>query len=293
MMNIIPSEKWLSIEYLRTNIVALLFLSDRHTRVLGCLFSAEYGEALLCRLLMRLKEVGNAQSVQQTTDIFLTLPPTLPGEKKCHVVLAHQSLDKYTKHVRLFIQNISHAWFPIVVLEEDKYVVKHPDEAPRMHFPGVLSRTRVTEEQFLSLVRHSLRCLIAKTKIPNGVEDFLNAYIQKRSNVDHRQRSAQYQSTNTAADHAPKPAAKPPARGVPVVVLALHPMPAAVPVVDDFNHVDSASEGPKEVRSDSSLKMLDEEEELGRSTQGWNRFDCVICYCASSYAKFRPSARLS
>ena len=85
-------------------------------------------------------------------------------------------MDKYTKHVRLFIRNISHAWFPIAVLEEDKYVVKRLDEAPCMHFPGVLSRTRVTEQQFLSLVPHSLRCLIAKTKIPNGVEDFLNAY---------------------------------------------------------------------------------------------------------------------
>ena len=38
MMNIIPSEKWLSTEYLRTNAVALLFWSDWHTRALGCLF---------------------------------------------------------------------------------------------------------------------------------------------------------------------------------------------------------------------------------------------------------------
>ena len=144
-MNIIPSEKWLSTEYLRTNTVALLFWSDWHTRALGCLFSEEYGEAMLRCLLMRSKEVGNAQSMQQTTDIFLTLPPTLPGEKKCQGVLTQKSVDKYTKHLRLFIQNISHAWLPIAVLGEDKYVVKCLDEAPRMHFPGGLSRTRVTE----------------------------------------------------------------------------------------------------------------------------------------------------
>ena len=64
MMNVIPSEKWLSSEYLRTNIVALLFWSDWHTRALGCLFYEEYGQAMLSRLLMRSKEVGNAQSVQ-------------------------------------------------------------------------------------------------------------------------------------------------------------------------------------------------------------------------------------
>ena len=86
--------------------------------------------------------------------------------------------------MRLFIQTISHAWFPIAVLEEDKYVVKRLDQAPRMQSPGVLWRTSATKQQFLSPVRHSLRCPIAKTKIPNGVEDFLNAYSQKRSNVD-------------------------------------------------------------------------------------------------------------
>ena len=60
MMNTIPSEKWLSTEYLRTNTVALLFCSDWHTRALGCLFSEQYGEGMLSRLLMRSKEVGNS-----------------------------------------------------------------------------------------------------------------------------------------------------------------------------------------------------------------------------------------
>ena len=83
MMNIIPSEKWLGTEYLRTNTVAPLLWSDWHTRALGSLFCEEYGEAMLSRLLMRSREVGNAQLVQRTSDILLTLPPTLPGEKKC------------------------------------------------------------------------------------------------------------------------------------------------------------------------------------------------------------------
>ena len=96
---------------------------------------------MLSRLLTRSKEVGNARSVQRTTDIFLTLPPTLPGDKKCQGVLTQKPVDKYTKHVRVFIQNISHAWFPIAVPEEDKYMVKRLDEAPHIHFS--VSRTQV------------------------------------------------------------------------------------------------------------------------------------------------------
>ena len=64
---------------------------------------------MLSRLLMRSKEVGNAELVQQTTDIFLTLPPTLPKEKKCQGVLKQKSADKYTKHVRLW-SNIPWYW---------------------------------------------------------------------------------------------------------------------------------------------------------------------------------------
>ena len=60
MMHIIPSEKWLTTEYVRTNSVTVLLLSDWHDRALGGLFFEEYGEPILSRLLMRSIEVGNA-----------------------------------------------------------------------------------------------------------------------------------------------------------------------------------------------------------------------------------------
>ena len=103
LMHIIPPDKWLTTEYLRTNSVALFFWCDWHSRALGCLFLEEYGEAMLSRLLMRSKVVGNAQSVQQTSDIFLTLPPTLPGQKNCAGVLTQKSVERYSQNVRLFI----------------------------------------------------------------------------------------------------------------------------------------------------------------------------------------------
>ena len=57
---------------------------------------------MLSRLLMRSKEVGDAHSVQQTSDILLTLPPTLPGQNICFGVLTEKSVDKYTKNGRVF-----------------------------------------------------------------------------------------------------------------------------------------------------------------------------------------------
>ena len=70
LMHIILYNKWLTTKYLRTNIVALLFRSGRYSRRLGCLFSEEYGVAMLSHVLMRSKEVGDAQSVQQMRDFF-------------------------------------------------------------------------------------------------------------------------------------------------------------------------------------------------------------------------------
>ena len=180
-MHIIPSDKWLTTEYLRIYSVALLFLSDWHSRAFGCPFHEEYGEAMLSRLLMRSKEVGNAPSVQQTFDIFRTLPPTLPGQKNYASVL---TVQKYTRNVRLFIQNVSHACFSVPVFQEDKYLGERLEEAVAMRLSGVLSRAQVKEQDFAKLLTHNLRCLIARTQIPNGVEDFLYTYAQKRYDVD-------------------------------------------------------------------------------------------------------------
>ena len=83
-------------------------------------------------------------------------------------------------------------------------MVKRLDEAPAMRFPAVLSRTKVQEQDSAKLVRHSLRCLIARTQIPKGVEDFLNTYAQKPCGVDQRQHIVQYENINIARAYAQK-----------------------------------------------------------------------------------------
>ena len=103
-----------------------------------------------------------------------------------------------------------------------------------MRFPEVLSHTKIKDQDFAKLLRHSLRCLIARTQIPNGVEDFLNTYAQKRSDVDQRQCHVGYPNINTVGANAPKappkqarcarraPAPPPPPRSTPPQCLHVH-----------------------------------------------------------------------
>ena len=72
-----------------------------------------------------------------------------------------------------------------------------------MRFPGIWSRTKVKEQDIAKLLRHSLKCLIARAQIPNGVEDFLNTYAQTLSDVDQRQRNVQYENIHIAGANAP------------------------------------------------------------------------------------------
>ena len=87
-------------------------------------------------------------------------------------------------------------------------MVKILDEAPAMHFLGVLSHTKVSRARFYKLVWPCLGCLIARARTPNGVEDFLNTYIQKLLYAEQRQHSARYQKSNTSSVNATKPSAK-------------------------------------------------------------------------------------
>ena len=48
---------------------------------------------------MQLKEFGNAHSVQQTSDIFLALLATLPGQKNSIGVVINKSVDGYTNNI--------------------------------------------------------------------------------------------------------------------------------------------------------------------------------------------------
>ena len=78
MLNILKPEEQLTTEYVKTTAVALLFWSQWHSASLGCIHSEELGEALLSRFSAHCRRNTACTSVQQSSDLFLTLPPVQP-----------------------------------------------------------------------------------------------------------------------------------------------------------------------------------------------------------------------
>ena len=81
MPNILKPEEQSAREYVKTIAVALLFWSQWHSSSLGCIHSEELGEALLSRFSGHCRRNSACTNVQQSSDLFLTLPLLQPGDK--------------------------------------------------------------------------------------------------------------------------------------------------------------------------------------------------------------------
>ena len=196
-------------EDVRTNAIAPLFSSCWQRWALGCLFFGEYGEAMLSRLLMTSKEVGHAQSVQQTCVIFLTLPSTLLGEKflapcfasKVRRQVHQRSLSVHSKSIKCLV-----LWACFSRTNMCSNALMKPQSCvSQVCCPILTFQSKIS----FRLMKHSLTCFIAQTQMPEGVEDFINTYAKKCSNVDQRQPSVQYLYIHTLGVNASKRAAKP------------------------------------------------------------------------------------
>ena len=80
MLNILKPEEQLATEYVKTTAVALSFWSQWHSAPLGCIHSEELGEAHLSRFSFHCRRNTACTIVQQSSNLFLTLPPVQPGE---------------------------------------------------------------------------------------------------------------------------------------------------------------------------------------------------------------------
>ena len=156
------------------------------------------------------------------------------------------------------------------------------DAVEDLTFPGTMSRTRITTDRLKVVLLHAMQNLVARTRVPEGVEDFLQTNAPARTAAEQgvlRTAHASICAANRAPLAAPaaapggialppKPPPKPRARGPPVP--AQYPPP---PAPDDSIAVDSCdSDQDIDCDADSvaSFEALDEAEHIGVDTQDWD-----------------------
>ena len=167
---------------MKTTAVALLFWSQWHSASLGCIHSEELGEALLSRFSAHCRRNTACTSVQQSSDLFLTLPPVQPGEKVLRGVLTERSVAMFSANLKQFILTAHTQSLPICVPVPDyKVEVRRLDAVEDLTFPGTMSRTRITTDRLKVVLLHAMQNLVVRTRVPKGVEDFLHTNAPART----------------------------------------------------------------------------------------------------------------
>ena len=156
------------------------------------------------------------------------------------------------------------------------------DAVEDLSFPGTMSRTRITTHRLKVVLLHAMQNLVARTRVPQGVEDFLQTNAAARTAAQHgvlRTAHASIRAANRAPPATPaaapggialppKPPPKPRAR--PPQYPPPPPVPPAAP--DDSIAIDSCDRD-REIDCDAdivaSFEALDEAEHIGVDTQDW------------------------
>ena len=148
MLKILKHEEQLATEYVETTAVALLFWSQWHSSSLRCIPSEELCEALLSRFSAHCRRNTACTSVQQSSHLFLTLPPVRPRKKVLRGVLSERSVAMFSAKLKQFILTARTHSMPICVPVPDcKAEVRRMDAVEDVFFPGTMSSTRITTQR--------------------------------------------------------------------------------------------------------------------------------------------------
>ena len=132
----------------------------------------------------------------------------------------------FSANLKQFILTAHTQSMPICVPVLDyKVEVRRLDAANDLSFPGTMSRTRITTDRLEVVLLHAMQNLVACTRVPEGVEDFLQTNAPARTAAQQgvlRTAHASIRAANRALPAAhggialpPKPPPKPRARPPP------------------------------------------------------------------------------
>ena len=261
MLNILKPKEQLATEYVKTTAFALLFWSQWHSSSLGCIHFEELGEALLTRFSAHCRRNTACTSVQQSSDLFLTLPPVQPGEKVLRGVLTERFVAMFCVNLKQFILTAHTQSMPICVPVPDyKVEVRRLDAVDDLSFPGTMSRIGITRDLLKVVLLHAMQNLVACTSVPEGVENFLQTNVRARTAAQHgvlRTAHASIRAANRAPPAAPggiallpKPPLKPRARPPPVPP-PVQPRVVQAPAPDDSSIAIDSFDSDREIDYDA------------------------------------------
>ena len=88
----------------------------------------------------------------------------------------------FSANLKQFILTAHTQNLPICVPVPDyKVEVRRLDAVEDLTFPGTMSRTRITTDRWKVVLLHAMQNLVARTRVPEGVEDFLQTNAPART----------------------------------------------------------------------------------------------------------------
>ena len=88
----------------------------------------------------------------------------------------------FSANLKQFILASHTQSMPICVPVLDyKVEVRRLDAVDDLSFPGTMSRTQITTDRLKVVLLHAMQNLVARTRVPEGVEDFLQTNAPART----------------------------------------------------------------------------------------------------------------
>ena len=161
------------VEYVRTLSIALLSWTPWMSRVPACCFGEESCEAMLSRMSTRCHQHKHVSDLEGVIDLYLTLTPPSRKLKNTRGTLRQGLLSVlFARTKKLISMPLEHP-FADWTTKKTKFQSALPDD---WEFPMPLAALNPVEVD--EVLWHSLRCLVKKSELQPGLEDFLNGNLQ-------------------------------------------------------------------------------------------------------------------
>jgi hypothetical protein len=163
-------------EYQRTISLALLGWQDWMSRLPGCVFVEEAGEAMLSRLSSACKRNPHVTSFEGTLQLFLNLGAPSGEAHHSRGSLRKQLVQEMARRVRGLLGSPGDRPFPKRVDSTTVRWLVDPETYPTWMAPEP-APTRMTTEQLLPVLRHSVQTLVRGQRLSADVEEWLRTNV--------------------------------------------------------------------------------------------------------------------